>query len=278
MNHIVKNHLKIWKYDGQDVRITEDCAAVEFPFTIYIDGEEFATAVCSPTGLEQLTVGFLASEGIIRQIDDLASLNIDYDRGFAYAELKIKQTISKEFYSKRMIGSCCGKSRQFYFYNDAKTAKTVMSKQKISISQCFSLMKDLQSQSGDFLLTGGVHNAALCTVDGILASFSDIGRHNALDKIYGYCLMNHVPLQDKAIAFSGRISSEVVLKAAKIGVGILISKSAPTTLGISLAEDLGITAIGFARKDQLNIYSHPSRIIEAADCQDEAVTTKKSQA
>ncbi|MFS0647203.1 formate dehydrogenase accessory sulfurtransferase FdhD [Siminovitchia sp. 179-K 8D1 HS] len=271
MSRIVQNNLKIWKYDGQAVLETEDCAAVEFPLTIYIDGEEFATAVCSPTDLEQLTVGFLASEGIIRQIDDLASLIMDHDRGFAYAELKRKQTISKEFYSKRMIGSCCGKSRQFYFYNDAKTAKTVMSKQKISVDQCFHLMKQLQMRSEDFQLTGGVHNAALCTTGEVLASFSDIGRHNALDKIYGHCLMNQVPLQDKAIAFSGRISSEVVLKAAKIGVGILISKSAPTTLGISLAEDLGITAIGFARKTQLNIYSHPERIIEASGPKGDAV-------
>ncbi|WP_339163635.1 formate dehydrogenase accessory sulfurtransferase FdhD [Siminovitchia sp. FSL W7-1587] len=274
MNHRVKKHLNIWKYDGQTIRKTEDCAAVEFPFTIYIDGEEFATAVCSPTDLEQLAVGFLASEGIIRQMDDLDSLDIDQARGFAYAALKRKQTISKEFYSKRMIGSCCGKSRQFYFYNDAKTAKTVMSKQQISITQCFRLMADLQTQSEDFLLTGGVHNAALCTADDIMVSFSDIGRHNALDKIYGYCLMNHVPLHDKIIAFSGRISSEIVLKAAKIGVGILISKSAPTTLGISLAEDLGITAIGFVRKNQLNIYSHPHRIIEAADDLEEDATTK----
>jgi FdhD protein len=276
MNHIVQKQ-NIWKYDGQALFAAEDCAAVEFPFTIYVDGEEFATAVCSPDNLEQLAVGFLASEGIIRRFDDLASLDIDSRRGFAYAELKRKQTISKEFFSKRMIGSCCGKSRQFYFYNDAKTAKTVMSKQKISIDQCFGLMEQLQAHSEDFLLTGGVHNAALCTADDIWAAFSDIGRHNALDKIYGYCLMNHIPLQDKAIAFSGRISSEVVLKTAKIGAGILISKSAPTTLGISLANDLGITAIGFARKNQLNIYSHPERIIEASAEQEDANTIKKER-
>ena len=89
---------------------------------------------------------------------------------------------------------------------------------------------------------------------------TDIGRHNALDKLFGYCLQHKVPLGDKIIAFSGRISSEVLLKASKIGVGILLSKSAPTDLALSLAEDLGITAVGFIRGNSLNVYTHPHRV------------------
>jgi len=261
MNNIRKS-VKIIKYDGNSLMAMEDSAAIEFPLTVFIDGEEFATMVCTPSDMKELVMGFLASEGMIRRTEDVLSLDIDEGKGFAYVELKVKQTISKEFFSKRMIGSCCGKSRQFYFHNDAKTAKTVMTKQQISVAQCFSLMEMMQENSKDFQLTGGVHNAALCTVDRLLFGYSDIGRHNALDKIYGRCLMDQIPLKDKVIVFSGRISSEVLLKIAKIGAGILVSKSAPTTLGIELAEDLGITAIGFVRKGQLNIYSHPERVID----------------
>lgn len=258
----ISNQIKVIKYNGDSIIHTDDIAAVEFPLTIYIDGEEFATIVCTPANIEELIIGFLASEGMIRVLADISSLDIDQSRGFAYVELRIKQTISKEFYSKRMIGSCCGKSRQFYFHNDAKTAKTIMSRQKITIKQSFLLMKKMHACSNDFQMTGGVHNAALCTPDELLFSYSDIGRHNALDKIYGHCLKNKIPLQDKVIVFSGRISSEVVLKIAKIGVGILISKSAPTTLGLELAHDLGITVIGFVRNQQLNIYTHSERIID----------------
>lgn len=265
MSGHIKNEIKAYKYDGSQLIEIVDVAAIEFPLTVYIDGEEFATIVCSPANLVQLVIGFLASEGIIRVKEDIDSLEVDESRGFAYVELKIKQSINKDFYSKRMIGSCCGKSRQFYFHNDAKTAKTIMSRQKISIEQCFTLMKSMQESSEDFQQTGGVHNAALCTVDHLLFSYSDVGRHNALDKLYGHCLESKIALKDKVVVFSGRISSEVVLKIAKIGVGILISKSAPTTLGIDLANDLGITVVGFVRNNRLNIYSHHDRIIEVKE-------------
>ncbi len=115
-----------------------------------------------------------------------------------------------------------------------------------------------------FKHTGGVHNAALCNTDGIILARTDIGRHNALDKIYGHCLKNNIRLDDKIIAFSGRISSEVLLKVSKIGVSIILSKSAPTELALEMAEQLGITAIGFIRNNRLNIYTHPERIIETA--------------
>ncbi len=261
MNKVVEDHLKVVKYNGNDLIETEDCVAIEYPLTVVVDGEEFATIVCTPAYLEELVVGFLASEGFIRVYEDIASLQIDKELGFAYVELKVKQNIQKDFFSKRIIGSCCGKSRQFYFHNDAKTAKTMMSKQKMTSEQCFRLMQLMQGSSADFQKTGGVHNAALCTTDQLLFTYSDIGRHNTLDKLYGHCLIQKVSLKDRVIVFSGRISSEIILKIAKIGVGILISKSAPTTLGIGLAHDLGITAIGFVRRNQLNVYSHYDRIV-----------------
>lgn len=254
-------NLEIIKYNGHGFEETDDVIASEFPLTIVVNDEEFATMVCTPTDLEELVIGFLASEGLIRVIEEIDSLSIDESRGFAYVELVKKQIVNKQLYSKRFIGSCCGKSRQFYLQNDVKTAKTFMKPIEISVAQCFKLMKKMQEESMAFQLTGGLHNASLCTKDDVLLSKSDIGRHNALDKIYGYCLKNKISLSDKMIAFSGRISSEVLLKVSKIGVGIVLSKSAPTTLAIELANDLGITAIGFIRGQSLNVYSHPDRII-----------------
>ncbi|RXI96737.1 formate dehydrogenase accessory sulfurtransferase FdhD [Anaerobacillus alkaliphilus] len=252
---------KIRKFNGHTFEEVDDVIAIEYPLTIVVDGEEFATMVCTPDHLDELVIGFLASEGVIRLIEDIEALSIDEDRGFAYVELVQKQTFSKDFYSKRFIGACCGKSRQFYLHNDVKTAKTFMKNIEVSVSHCFALMKKMQEESTDFQLTGGLHNGSLCTNNQILLSRSDIGRHNVLDKIHGYCLKNKVSITDKMIAFSGRISSEVLLKVSKIGVGIILSKSAPTTLAINLANDLGITAIGFVRGQSLNVYSHPERIV-----------------
>jgi FdhD protein len=241
----------------------EDEIVTEYPLTIIVNGEEFATMVCSPDHLEELVIGFLASEGLIRFRSDIKNISIDATRGFAYIDLHAKQSINQQYFSKRFIGSCCGKSRQFYLHNDVKTAKTAFTNIKISVEQCFHLMKNMQNGSVIFQQTGGVHNAALCSDSEIIVSRSDIGRHNALDKLYGYCLLQQIPVRDKIIAFSGRVSSEVLLKVSKIGVGILLSKSAPSDLALQLAEDLNITVVGFIRGNKLNVYTHPERILEA---------------
>ncbi|KAA0566816.1 formate dehydrogenase accessory sulfurtransferase FdhD [Bacillus sp. CH30_1T] len=252
----------ILKYVDGRLKDFEDDIVIEFALTIFINGEEFATMVCTPTHLEELVVGFLGSEGAIFFKDDITDLSIDENGGFAYVKLKSKIDTSQKQFSKRFIGSCCGKSRQFYLQNDVRTAKTSMIKTTIHASQCILLMTMMQENSHVFKNTGGVHNAALCTPNKIIIDRADIGRHNALDKLYGYSLINKIAVRDKILVFSGRISSEVLLKAAKIGVGIVLSKSAPTDLAIKLAEDLNITTVGFIRGKSFNVYSHPQRIID----------------
>lgn len=255
---------RILKYSDGQFNEREDVVASEYPLTVRIDGEEFATIVCSPSDLEDMAIGFLASEGVIRVIEDIRTLKLNVERGFVDVELMVKQNTSKDSYNKRFIGSCCGKSRQFYFHNDARTAKTIPLRTRISAVRCLELMNQLQQASAEFHHTGGVHNAALCSADSAGAPVSlvrsDIGRHNALDKIFGQCIRHRIPLQGKVIVFSGRVSSEVLLKVAKIGVGILLSKSAPTGLALELAHDLGIAVIGFIRGQSFNVYTHSERL------------------
>jgi len=248
----------------QDGRITEqdDMIATESPLTILVNGKEFATLLCTPSYVEELSLGFLASEGLIRTTKDVESMSMIEGKGYVYVQLYNQNKLEEWPVSKRFIGSCCGKSRQFYFQNDVQTAKTIMTKSTIKASQCLKLMNDLQNKSIEFKQTGGLHNVALATPDELILSRSDIGRHNGFDKVYGYCLKHQLSLKNKVIVFSGRLSSEVLLKVSKIGAGIVLSKSAPTTLAIELAEDLGITTAGFIRKDRFNVYTHPERIIE----------------
>jgi FdhD protein len=253
----------ILKFDRNNIVMDVDEIATELPITIMLNGIEFATLVCTPEYLDEMVVGYLASEGIVKIYSkDIKSLHIDDSRGYAYVELTYKPNLNQGNYSKRFIGSCCGKSRQsFYFQSDVKTAKTSFSSSKISPEKCIELMQNMQEHSDVFKQTGGVHNAALCDTNHIILSRSDIGRHNALDKLYGFCLMNQMPIHDKILVFSGRMSSEILLKAAKIGVGILLSKSAPTDLALQAADELNITTVGFIRGEKLNIYTHPERII-----------------
>ncbi|WP_314002417.1 formate dehydrogenase accessory sulfurtransferase FdhD [uncultured Paenibacillus sp.] len=248
-----------------------DEVAEETPVTIRLDGMEFATIVCSPTDLDDLIYGFLASEGVIVWPDDVARLDWDAGRGMADVALKRKITLAEADFGKRVIGSCCGKSRQFYLRADAKTAKTSVSRIRMTAAECLEAMEELQRSSDAFGRTGGVHNAALYDPNRrrTLAARADIGRHNALDKLYGHCMRGGLTGRDKAIIFSGRLSSEVLLKTAKIGAAVLVAKSAPTALALRLAHDLGITAVGFARGDRLNVYTHAERLGAVAPEQNE---------
>ncbi|ASK64448.1 formate dehydrogenase family accessory protein FdhD [Virgibacillus phasianinus] len=239
--------------------VVDDTVAREFALTVSINGEQYATIVCTPTSLKELVIGFLASEGIIGNQADIQSLTIDDYKGFAYVELNFKIEVSER--TERWIGSCCGKSREFYLKQDVKVAKTIMSKTKINPNQIVNLMQEFDNKANVFSQTGGVHQAGLATSANIETTFIDIGRHNALDKLFGYILLNKLPARDFCILFSGRISSEVVLKVSKIGAGILLAKSAPTDLALKLADDLQITAVGFIRNNSLNVYTHGYRIL-----------------
>ncbi|WP_164669238.1 formate dehydrogenase accessory sulfurtransferase FdhD [Virgibacillus doumboii] len=236
----------------------EDEIARESAVTVMINEEQYATIVCTPNNIREMAFGFLASEGIIRSPKQVEKISVDMAKGFVYVDLVGPVEFSER--TERWIGSCCGKSREFYLKQDVKTAKTIYSNMMISTQQIYELMKKFERNAEVHGRTGGVHQAALATADELIASYIDIGRHNALDKLYGYILQNRIFLKDKIILFSGRISSEVILKVSKIGAGILIAKSAPTDLALRLADDLQITAIGFVRENSLNVYTHENRV------------------
>ena len=133
----------------------------------------------------------------------------------------------------------------------------------ISAEDVFGLVKQFQHRSEVYRATGGVHSAALCRGRQILVFAEDIGRHNAVDKIFGRCLLEDIATEGGVVVTSGRISSEILLKVAKRDIPLLLSKAAPTNLGVKLADDLGITLIGFVRGRRMNVYSHGWRV--AAD-------------
>ncbi|MGI2328172.1 formate dehydrogenase accessory sulfurtransferase FdhD [Planococcus sp. YIM B11945] len=257
---------RILRYSKGSFIEKEDQVVVEQPITIHINGREFITIVCSPEFIEDMAVGFLASEGIIPNAKDIKAVEVDEKKGIVHITADKVYPFYEQLQNKRFVSSCCGMSRQgFVFAHDALTAKTMAEKRvTLSPEDCFSLMRRMDESADMFRQTGGVHNAALCSADGFFLSRVDIGRHNALDKIYGHCLRNNISVRDKVIVFSGRISSEILLKVAKIGCEVILSKSAPTELALSLADELGITAVGFIRGESFNLYTHPERIVEKA--------------
>ena len=262
MNSTVKKRTVLRFKNGQ-MESVEDKIVTEFPVTVKINEEEFVTMVCSPQYIEDMVIGYLASEGVIRAYTDIKNIWVQEKEGYVHVTIDKLNPYFQNLQNKRYITSCCGASRQgFVFINDALTAKKMNGiSVELSIKDCFQLMNKLQQSAATFQETGGVHNAALCDKNGFMLSRMDIGRHNALDKLYGYCLKHHISIRDKVVVFSGRISSEILLKVAKIGCEVVLSKSAPTELALNLAEELGITTVGFIRNDSLNIYTCPERIL-----------------
>ncbi|KLU60123.1 protein FdhD [Peptococcaceae bacterium CEB3] len=253
----------ITRSTGAQVEETEDAVVLETPLTLYFNDEEIVTLLCSPAQIEELALGFLLSEGFIRDLADLIAIAYDPWDKAVFVKGK-NRAPDEEVMSKRFLSACCGKSRaSFAFANDARLAKPQVSATVISLTDAYAYAAHLQTLPL-FRATGGVHSGGLAFRGQVLFTSYDIGRHNVFDKLFGQAFRARVNLADHVIFFSGRVSSEILLKVAKMNIPILVARSAPTDLALTLARDLNITIIGFARNDHLNIYTCPQRIITTA--------------
>lgn len=239
----------------------EDVVAREFPLTIILDRQELVTLLCTPKDLKYLAIGFLSSEGLLENKEEIRKIILDDRRGVVRVETEGDRGIARELLFKRLITSGCGRGAAFYSVVDTTSQAKVESQMRISAGEVFALAKEFQLRSQVYRATGGVHSAALCDTKGILIFAEDIGRHNAIDKIFGECILEDIPTDDRIIITSGRISSEILLKITKRNIPILISKSAPTHLAVDLAARLGVTLIGFVRGRRMNVYTDGWRVI-----------------
>lgn len=252
---------KIVAYDDGKVETREDPVVSEQPLTVFVNHVELATMICSPGGLEELAVGFLLSEGLIQDPSDITDMSSREEDGLLWIETRepVPNTVN---FLRRHMASCCGKGRAgLYFINDARQLVPVESSLEIGVEHLTALIGLLEKESGTFRRTGGVHSAALGSESGLIKMYEDIGRHNAVDKVLGHAFLNRIATQDKCLLLSGRVASEILIKAARRDVPLILSRSAPTELTIDLAEDLNICVVGFARGRKLNIYSHPERVL-----------------
>ncbi len=238
----------------------EEVVAREFPVTIILNDQELVTMLCSPNNLKYLVVGFLSSEGLLKSKDEIKKIVVDDERGVIRLDTVEDKGFDQDILFKRLITSGCGRGASFYSAVDAASQK-VESQTEISADEVFALANEFQHGSEVYLATHGVHSAALCDRKSILVFSEDIGRHNAIDKIFGKCLLEDIPTDDRVIITSGRISSEILHKVAKRGIPIIISIAAPTNLGVRIADNLGITLIGSVRGKKMNVYTNDWRIV-----------------
>jgi len=226
----------------------------ERAISLIVDGEELATIACSPTRVIALALGFLRLEDIIRTVDDVALMEVCDEE--TVVKVRLAPTARAVPHDrKRILTSGCGRGVTF-----SLDVVPVEGGMQVRPEQVMEWMELLLEGATGYREHGGTHAAGLFGSDGLELLVEDIGRHNTVDRISGEALLQDRPTAGKAILTSGRISSEMLVKCSRLGVGLAASRTSPTELAVSLAQEAGIALLGYVRRGQLQVFHDPGRL------------------
>ncbi len=259
MSEVLKT-IYIEKYDDGTMEGIEDVTILESRVSFYLNGEKVISTMCIPIDQEAHAIGFLMSEGVIGGIKDLRSLTLSEDGLSVYVEANINENNLKHLYKEKTLVSGCGGGVTGNTENSVEVAFNT-SDFSVAGGKILDSIAKFYKESELYRLTGCVHKAMLLFEDGIEITSEDIGRHNAIDKVAGKSRLEGRDIERAILMVSGRLSSEMVIKAVMHRIPIVVSRTAPTFLGVKVAQTHGTTLIGFARVRKMNIYTHSSRII-----------------
>lgn len=242
---------------------TTDYVAEEKPLHIFLNRTRYVTVFCSPSNLKELAVGHVISEGIVKSIEEIERIDLKEEEGVCRINLKpdvkIDERLKLSQHFSRVIFSACGSDTP---YQPSLGLGKIQSDLKVKAEIVSNCVNRLNFIAETFRKTGGVHVAAIYGSDGTLVTFAeDVGRHNAVDKVIGSCIMKEIDLHNCFLALSGRLTGDIVLKAAKTGLPIVASLAAAIDSGIAIAKDVDLTLVGFVRGRRMNVYSFPERIL-----------------
>ncbi len=233
----------------------DDPVAVECRLRISAKGEEILGLYASPVMVKELVVGYLASEGIIKGRWCADGISLTNEGKDILVDIPLEGEVSLE--GGTMTSGCLGGITFDREFPERPPDEGMV----IEGHRLKALFDRFQGMSGLYRLTGCIHSAALSDGKRILAHGEDIGRHNAVDKVIGRCLLEGIPLEGKVMLVSGRLSSEMVSKCSRWRIPVVVSRTAPTTLAVDMAEARGVTLIGFMRASRFTVYTHPGRIV-----------------
>ena len=237
------------KLRGDRVEETRGEVVREQPLTVYVNGDRFLTLLCSPMQLEALVVGYLWMEKIIQDLDEVVALSVSAVDGRADVTLSTPVELPTE----RILTSGCGGGITFRI--DHRLFPRLHSRLRVAPADICQRMKDLFGAAVHYKESRGIHGAALADAGRLLVVAEDVGRHNAVDKVKGEALRRAIATEDRILLSTGRVSSEMLLKAARMGVPIVASRTSPTEMAVALAEQLNVTVCGYVRGDTLNLYA-----------------------
>ncbi|MEM4733212.1 MAG: formate dehydrogenase accessory sulfurtransferase FdhD [Candidatus Bathyarchaeia archaeon] len=257
--------MEITKYDlaTKTSEKMEDYVAEEKPLHILVNTTYWATILCSPSNLKEMAVGHLLAEGILKSTEEIMEVAINEKEGTCHVKLQpainLEERLSLSRLHQRVVTSTCG-GQSIYQYQ-RKPAK-VTSSLTVKAEVLFNAVNQLNFKAEVFRQTGGVHAAAVYTADGTLVAMAeDVGRHNAVDKVIGMAALKQTRFSECFLASTGRLSGDIVFKAAKVGLPIVASLGAALDSGVDMAEAAGLTLVGFVRGKRMNIYTLADRIL-----------------
>jgi FdhD protein len=260
-----------WRYRDGQVTATRDRVAVEEPLEIRLNGEPFRVLMRLPGEEQELALGFLFTEGIVRNLAEVVTVDLGGGPGTDLGPAPMVVDVSLTDTARARRGrrqvqvsyASGGLGAQEAVWEIGRQVPKVASRLTVPVAALLSLMGRLQEGQPVFRETGGTHAVALASPDGqIFLQAEDVGRHNAMDKVIGRALLSGQDFGGLVALLSGRISFEMALKTARAGIPILAAVSAPTSLALKLARELDLTLAGFVRGQRLNIYTAPQRLVD----------------
>lgn len=229
---------------------------VERSVTIHLNGEEVVTIQCGFEHLDELAVGFLVSEGLLTTDDEIQDLKIDREKGLIWVQTPGSKEIARRLVGKRFVTSGCGKGFTFSSVGDAIGIERLAGGVVIPAGRLTDLMKTFLTESR----RAGMHASALADSEGIVFVRQDIGRHNTLDMLLGRLFLDRRSTDGLLILTTGRVSYEMVVKAAKARIALVASRTAATDLAVDLAKSLGVEVVGYVRGPRMLVYTSGARL------------------
>jgi FdhD protein len=228
---------------------------VEAPVSLTVNGQVWLSFMCTPIDLEALAVGFLFNEGVVQKRDEIVSVRVC--PAGDNVDVWLNHNVEQPDTWRRTSGCTGGMTA-----TEPVVAALPHPHNGVMLhtGQIGQMMEQLMGSQGLYHQVGGVHTSVLSDGQRPWIVAEDIGRHNTLDKIAGHYLLDGLDMPQKILLTTGRISSEMLQKAVRLGASVVLSRTSPSSLSVEMAHKMGITLIGYARRDQFNIYSHPERI------------------
>lgn len=261
----IQRQVLYWQAGGSP-QARQDHLAREEPLEIRVRGRSFSLTMRTPGQDEELAAGFLLGEGLIRRREDLIQIEpcIRNEQGHVINVVLAPEIVVhfEHFTRHTFASSSCGLCGKAAIDDIRRRFPPLVTDIEVEAHEMLHLPARMRQAQADFHLTGGLHAAALFDAAGqLLILREDVGRHNAVDKVLGNALLQlGLPLNDKILLVSGRLSFEILQKSLSAGVPILAAISAPSTLAAEFAHQSGQTLIGFLRDRRMNVYTHPQRV------------------